>query len=571
MEADNTVRSLQGPLYNGGDLDLGLSSDSLDNSDTDSLDEEMKYQSELQNRIHSNHEVIFQTKGGTGESQAVVTAGDTQEYTQELSHKGKEAKPNIRSQEIRTSYSELRYDPDWRKHQNLLHTPDRDEEEFLDVSSVDSEECSPDEMTLGTSEDKNSEDGHSFWKPLTEVLSKNKEIAATTKPKSKESGQVRRYGAHLDTTEKKKVMAQHQVTQKDIIEKNKATLGVRKEKPQSYLHFHKKKTKENKFGQNNRKSDVQPMEDILHMGEKVKLPEAIKESRISSSHSQKKRTNPIYMASTLSDVNTSQWDGMYSGKYYSEYMAIPAYPENYRNSFIRLDGPYSLQEHLQIHNEGLYYQNIKPSEMRYDLHRMEDLTMGGAEDSMEKHMYPSQITPQSMEPTMKSQNSSNEPEVCAKDEIRSERTKMCPSGVRKPSEKYQKRLKSLLNEEVKLGGLGPVHTISEEKKEQLKQQKEYAKVIQERNRSKPAKPKEIQVTPNDKNKSTRQKSLEYAKYVPRPQPPPRVSSERRTDVPAKRTMSCDSLFPQMKLLEDLQARHEKEKMAVAALNALHIL
>ncbi|KAG9482395.1 jhy protein homolog [Eleutherodactylus coqui] len=580
METDNAVQSLHSPVSAGGDMDLGLSSDSLEDSDTDSLCEERQYQSELQNRIHGNQEDILQTKE---EHQGEATAGETED----CSHQGQGAKSKVRQQEIRTSYSELRYDPNWRKHQNLLHTSDQDEEEFRDVSSIDSERWSPDEVVLDTSEDRNNVDSHLFWKPLTDVTCKNKKITATTKQKSKAGGQIRRHAAYEDGTDKK-IMKQGEVPKKDIIEKNKVTLGVRKEKKQSYLHIHIKNIEENTSGQLKEKSDAQPTEEGSHLGKDGKLFEVIKESGLAGSQIQLERPKTLYMA----DVNASQWDDMplYSGEYDNEYLTIASYPDRYKESLRGSLGPHSSQEDLQIHNEGPYYQNIRLPERRYDHYIME--TMGGTQDSMEMYMYPrlfqigaqtqpevpgmpysthsdifipSQITPQTCVLTAKSTKSNNEPEGG------NERTRLCPAGVRKKEEKRQKKLKSFLNQEVKLGGLGPVHTVSEEKKEQLKQQKEYAKVIQEQNRNRPVKPRGIQVMHNDKNKSTRQKSLDYAKKVPRPQPVPKVCSEKTADIPEKRAASCDSLFPQMKLLEDLQIRHEKEKMAVAALSALHIL
>lgn len=563
MEADGAVRSPHGPVYGGGDMDLGLSSDSLDDDDTDSLCEERRYQSELQDRMHSKYEVTLQTKGDTGEPAGEVTSRDTE------SHQARGAKPNISPREINTSYSELRYDPDWRKHQNLPHTSD-------DESSIDS----PDEMTPDPSDGRDSVDAHPFWKPLTDVASKNKKTAATTKPKSKESGRIRRRGTHQDATDKKTVMAQGETSKKDIIEMNKVTFGVRKEKTQSYLHMHKKKIEESKSGQCDEKSDVQPAEDGSSEGKEE--PRAIEQS--GSAGGREKTPKTLNMADGSSDINAAQWQTMalFSEDYDHEYMTIPSYPDRYRL------GPYSSQELLQIHNEGSYYRRIEPPHMRYDRHAME--TKGGEQDSWEMYMYPrlsqgaltqpdppgitysthnvsipNQITPQTYAPMAKSSRSNSDSSGG------DERSRPCPSGVRKTADRHPKRLKSFLNQEVKLGGLGPVHSVSEEKKEQLKQQKEYAKVIQERNRNKPAKPREIQVTQDDNNKSTRQKSLDYAKKVPRPQPVSRVSSQNSADAPEKRAMSYDCLFPQIKLLEDLQVRHEKEKMAVAALNALHIL
>ncbi|XP_056400034.1 jhy protein homolog [Hyla sarda] len=592
MESDSAIRSLRGPAYGGDDVDLGLSSDSLEDSDTDSLCEERRYQSELQERLHSKYEIIIPTKGGTDGPQGKVTAGDTED----VSHQGKEEK-RVGLQEIRTSYSELRYDPDWRKHQNRIHTSDQEGEEYLDVSSIDS----PDEITLDPSGGRDSADDHPFWKPLTVLTSKNKNI--TEKPKSNGRSQIRKHGSHQNIADKtaqreadktaqreadkmaqreadkKEGTAQHEASKIDIIEKNKATLGVRKEKNPSYLHIHKRKTEESKSGQNNEKSNVQPMEGESHLGKEIHLPEAIDKSGPPENHIHDNRPKTLNMAGALSDISASHWDTMavYSEDYDNEYVTIPSYPDRYREALM---APVSSLEHLQVHSEGSYHQTIKPLEMTYGhyMETMEDFSIktqpeapGTSYNAYPDAFIAGHMIPPRYPPMGKSTRAKSESEACARNRSSNEKTGPCPSGERKTSQKYQKRVKSFLNQEVKLGGLGPVNSVSQEKKEQLKQQKEYAKAIQEQIRNKPVKPREIQVSHNDKNKSTRQKSLEYAKKVPRPQPLPKVSSETRADVPERRATSYDSLFPQMKLLEDLQIRHEREKMAVAALNALHIL
>ncbi|KAM4016836.1 jhy protein homolog isoform 1-T3 [Anomaloglossus baeobatrachus] len=558
MDADNLVRRPHGRVNAAADMDPGLSSDSLEGSDTDSVCEERQYQSDLQNRIHRTHEVVFQ---GTEE---LVTTGRAAE--------DQGAAPSIRR--IGSSYSELRYDPNWRKHQNQLHTSDPDEEDALDVSSIDSDQWPPDDVILDTTDDRESPDRHPYWKPLTHVVPKDRKIIATTKPKILENVQIRKQGAHQDASDKK---TQGEATTKDIVEKNKVTLGVRKEKSRSYVHIHKKKIETGTSGQDNEKSDFQPAEDESHLRKEAKLSESMEESGLSGSWIQKKTAQDIHATAAL------QWDRRAVWEYDHQYMTVPSNPERYRDS-LSFEGHYSPEELLQMHNDGLYHR------IRRGRHVAE--TMEEAEDLMEMYMYPrfsqvgaltsldpgiiciarndaprhGQIFPQTQAAI-----SSGEPEPGAQDKGGNQKTRSGSSGMRKKEGRHQKRLKSFLNQEVKLGGLGPAHAVSEEKKEQLKQQKEYAKEILEWNRSKPAKPREIPVTVTDKDKSTRQKSLEYAKKVPRPQPVPKVSNEKSASVPEKRAMSCESLLPQMKLLEDLQLRHEKEKMAVAALNALHIL
>ncbi|KAM5132714.1 jhy protein homolog [Mantella aurantiaca] len=131
---------------------------------------------------------------------------------------------------------------------------------------------------------------------------------------------------------------------------------------------------------------------------------------------------------------------------------------------------------------------------------------------------------------------------------------------------------SYLKQEVKLGGIGPSHIISQERKEQLRQQKEYAKIIQERNRNKPMKVREMPMVQNDNIKGPRQKSLEYARSIPRPEQSSKAAtSEKQLVGGVRRAMSYDTLLPHNKLLDDLKARHEQEKVAVASISALHLI
>eukprot|EP00079_Xenopus_tropicalis_P037413 XP_017951184.1 PREDICTED: uncharacterized protein C11orf63 homolog [Xenopus tropicalis] len=133
--------------------------------------------------------------------------------------------------------------------------------------------------------------------------------------------------------------------------------------------------------------------------------------------------------------------------------------------------------------------------------------------------------------------------------------------------------KGYVNKEIKLGGIGPSYTISKEKKEQLHNQKEYAKAIQERNRNTTAtvpKAPEVQTEKSDRNKGARHKGLDYAKNIPKPQLLPKPTDQKKEET-APQPIVHDHFSSQIKLLEELQMRHEREKVAVAALSALHIL
>ncbi|XP_029429621.1 jhy protein homolog [Rhinatrema bivittatum] len=139
------------------------------------------------------------------------------------------------------------------------------------------------------------------------------------------------------------------------------------------------------------------------------------------------------------------------------------------------------------------------------------------------------------------------------------------------------RLKGYMNQEVKLGGLGPDYEAIKEKSEQLKQQKEYAKRVHEHNKKNilntmksPAKP----VTKHENKSSVaRLKALEYAKKVPKPKLhiPSNPSIQEANEEYFMMNATEGKMFPQITLLEELQYRHEKEKEAVAALRMLHIL
>ncbi|XP_059575586.1 jhy protein homolog [Alligator mississippiensis] len=131
--------------------------------------------------------------------------------------------------------------------------------------------------------------------------------------------------------------------------------------------------------------------------------------------------------------------------------------------------------------------------------------------------------------------------------------------------------KGFMNLDVKLGGLGPDYVTAKEKKEKLKQQKEYAQLVKERN-MKNIVTVQKPPTPKIKSLASRHKALEYAKKIPKPKP----LSARQADeelkeerIPAQ-TLRGHSL-PQISSLETLQYRHEKEKEVVAAFKTLHIL
>nr|XP_033773188.1 jhy protein homolog [Geotrypetes seraphini]XP_033773190.1 jhy protein homolog [Geotrypetes seraphini]XP_033773191.1 jhy protein homolog [Geotrypetes seraphini]XP_033773192.1 jhy protein homolog [Geotrypetes seraphini] len=139
------------------------------------------------------------------------------------------------------------------------------------------------------------------------------------------------------------------------------------------------------------------------------------------------------------------------------------------------------------------------------------------------------------------------------------------------------RLKGYMNQKVKLGGLGPDYEVIKEKSEQLKQQKEYAKRVNEHNKrsmlftSKP--PAKAAIQNEKKSSISRFKALEYAKKIPKPKlHSSAIPSVQEVQEEHFMMLALEEKkLPPITLLEELQYRHEKEKEAVAALRMIHIL
>ncbi|XP_066495802.1 jhy protein homolog [Tiliqua scincoides] len=134
------------------------------------------------------------------------------------------------------------------------------------------------------------------------------------------------------------------------------------------------------------------------------------------------------------------------------------------------------------------------------------------------------------------------------------------------------RTKGYVKMDVKLGGLGPDYATIREKSEKIRQQKEYARQVQEHNMANLVNArKPLPTRPENKSSQSRQKALEYAKMIPRPKPAPLRPPEQEptNEKRLERTSSRENL-PPISSLESLQNRHEKEKQVVAAFRTLHI-
>ncbi|XP_053059939.1 jhy protein homolog isoform X3 [Acinonyx jubatus] len=142
---------------------------------------------------------------------------------------------------------------------------------------------------------------------------------------------------------------------------------------------------------------------------------------------------------------------------------------------------------------------------------------------------------------------------------------------RKSSSTKSAKLKGYQKRDVKLGGLGPDLESIRDKMQKLIQKKEYARQVQEYNtKTLSLLPKPQTAKTKSKSAIPRQKALEYAKTIPKPKPSnltDRALKEKKNPTYARK----EDALPEISLLEILQSRHEREKQAVAAFKALHIV
>ncbi|XP_055516771.1 jhy protein homolog [Leucoraja erinacea] len=136
-----------------------------------------------------------------------------------------------------------------------------------------------------------------------------------------------------------------------------------------------------------------------------------------------------------------------------------------------------------------------------------------------------------------------------------------------------------LKQDVKLGGLGPDYTSSQDKAKKMKRQKEYAKQVNEQNlkggcKSSTSLPNQSPSIENKNITSSRKVAIEYAKTIQKPKPVPansKMASELEDQNQLTKLDHCVQLCPpENTMLEMLQERHEKEKQIVAAFKAMHV-
>ncbi|XP_066570189.1 jhy protein homolog [Amia ocellicauda] len=132
-------------------------------------------------------------------------------------------------------------------------------------------------------------------------------------------------------------------------------------------------------------------------------------------------------------------------------------------------------------------------------------------------------------------------------------------------------------QDVKLGGLGPNHQVSEETAEKMRRQRQYSELVRQQNRTlnrNPLQPSSVPAGKESRPCAPRRKALEYAKNIPKPRPPPQPKANEKAGRMGytEHTQYLEDLdLSQLATLEILQKRHEEEKQIVANLKALHAI
>ncbi|KAK3522021.1 hypothetical protein QTP70_021388 [Hemibagrus guttatus] len=132
--------------------------------------------------------------------------------------------------------------------------------------------------------------------------------------------------------------------------------------------------------------------------------------------------------------------------------------------------------------------------------------------------------------------------------------------------------------DVKLGGLGPSNAVAVDVAEKIRQQKLYSNVVREQNKKISRIPCLLTKNPvgrDNKNNDSRNKALEYAKTVAKPKAPQQLKerpkdkseSERVFQHTAYHQLGTD--LTQLSTLEMLRIRHEQEKQVVARFTNVH--
>ncbi|KAE8592253.1 hypothetical protein XENTR_v10018704 [Xenopus tropicalis] len=640
------------------ELDLNLSLDSLEESDSESLTQEAKYQSQLQDRIFNTEELVEDVQpekrlndgkqkglhSDRAKKEVILDGKDTITNTpnrknERIGHK------KISFQKEDSSYCHLRYDPNWKKHQSHGHSMAayQDQDEFSDDSSSFSDELSIDMFVhQKTADDKNDLgiSGISENKLPYRMVNKHKNNEPNDFISRKSESCEELSNANnrvLDNKHRfKSAESNTHTTNKDFIETNKLTLGVRATKThKSYLNMYTKKKDDthDKVEQiidiHSVKTKTEPRNQVADIVDPSRKPKhTLQEHNLSAqklkqtvlangmledtniqSHIIKERqfsnlTPSTSMPDLLLNMDVSKLKYTATRHFTSKESPgefFSATKDNYYDKHFLFSGQVLnddiIKDNLHLNQwqvqkaqkQNKTHQTNQDRHNIYDVAEMEKIILGAHSSNKsnitlnQNHMelgytpfngvqfYDYLATKLQMQAdaftTEEERNQNAHPNPV------SDGSQTAMKKTHEMKEKQRKIPKGYVNKEIKLGGIGPSYTISKEKKEQLHNQKEYAKAIQERNRNTTAtvpKAPEVQTEKSDRNKGARHKGLDYAKNIPKPQLLPKPTDQKKEET-APQPIVHDHFSSQIKLLEELQMRHEREKVAVAALSALHIL
>ncbi|XP_076876598.1 jhy protein homolog isoform X3 [Brachyhypopomus gauderio] len=133
-----------------------------------------------------------------------------------------------------------------------------------------------------------------------------------------------------------------------------------------------------------------------------------------------------------------------------------------------------------------------------------------------------------------------------------------------------------LNPELRLGGLGPSCTVTQDVAEKIKRQKLYSNVIRQQNKkisTIPFLPDRNTLGAENRDAIPRIKALEYAKTIVKPkgrqQWKERPSAKQEKEWVSEQPAVLGLDLPQLTALDMLRKRHEEEKQAVAHITHLH--
>ncbi|XP_064326962.1 jhy protein homolog [Phalacrocorax carbo] len=262
MQPDFQPANWKRPSVNEG----GFASSPLDSqeSDSESLAQERRYQLELQQRICENEELVGvyseelendSLEEDSLEETSLEERGgaecDTNQYTNGIQKND----GNIRKQQSVDKYFSLRYNPNWKNAKEVAEFSEA--ERVCQVAGGSSVNFSQDSFYLhsnGSPEERNQQEAKSqdsFSEFGTELLSFHEQNAMVSSEPFRlhTKGEESADGCHFKDSPGTYGSAfslqmqedRPQREKKDFVEKNKRTLGLRSEKINSYLLLHNKK------------------------------------------------------------------------------------------------------------------------------------------------------------------------------------------------------------------------------------------------------------------------------------------------------------------------------------------